>query len=223
MKPTTLFYCANSHRKAPLFNSKNYTVEVSGNLNVEVPPHHEMVLLGYLAFSEDIQVGVKNCHIWLSSYYNFLEIYQRDIFINKFIEDHPLEDHYERFAAPAYAIDGLFSFFNPPSGELITITAEQELELMRIVQKHRWESRKPVAKWFTKYYLDRGMWSMDKIDAINAISVEFISCKGYAVSDGKELLRGIYGVAGIATILFYIGGGIVMLMVLFMVIRACMV
>jgi hypothetical protein len=186
-------YFAHSSVKVPLYNSNEYEVDLENGVSLKILPHNERLLVSYLNYPNDKEFAKRNIHQWLSCVFKNFPLHLQDIFISNFINDHPVEIS-NQAEIPLHAVAGLFSFHVPTigDGEIITITEEQEKELVEIIKTHITKSKKKVIQWFTKYYLDRGFNILLYQKAIEEMAVEFIAEKGYIVERSANI-EGIFG------------------------------
>jgi hypothetical protein len=180
MEPTSYMYFAHTSLKVPLYNSNEYEVDLENGMCLKISPHHERLLVSYLNYPKDMEFAKRNIHQWLNNSFKDFPPYLQDIFISNFIKDHPIQKS-EQLKVPLQAIDGLFSFYLPTTGEIITITEEQEKELVEIINLYKNRSKKKVYQWFLNYFFDHGFDIISYQGSIRNITVEFIAEKGYIV------------------------------------------
>lgn len=219
MKATSYMYFAYSKMKVPLYNSKDYCISIGNDFSIKVDPCDEILLLEYLYYPNDMDLSKRNIHQWLSNSYKDFPYPFQEKFIEIFINDHvgSVTDSEE---IPIHAIDGIYSFHVPTLGNTITITEEQEIELVNIIKSNKRNPKKQVIQWFINYYFDRGENVIAIYDSIKQISIEFISAKGVAVSQGINIDSVLMGVAIIWKILISILGAIIFIILLFSIINS---
>lgn len=203
MIPTTYMYFPYNKKKCCLFNSDEYKIDISNNTSISIPPWEERLLLCYINYSSDIEKSKIVINQFLNGYYKDFPFHYRDEFIDKFINDHPQVDsnHLEN---PLYAINGKYSFRATSMGETITISDQEEKELVDIVNTYKEKSKRKVSQWFLKYYYQKGVNPFSMTEKVKEIAVSFIAERGYVVNRGVNVDGILTGVATVWKILIFI-------------------
>lgn len=218
MKASSYMYFVHNKRRVPLYNSNDYSVDLGNGAFLNISPSNEILLVAYLNYPTNKDVSKRNIHQWLTNSYNKFPYHLQEVFIENFAKDHPVEISNSE-EIPIHAIDGLYSFCALTLGETITITEEQEKELVDIINKYKHKSKKHVIRWFTKYYYDRGENPFMIYDNVKEIAVEFIAFKGYIVNQGVNIEGVLTGVAVIWKVLISIVAAIILIGLIFSALR----
>lgn len=218
MKASSYMYFVHNKRRVPLYNSNDYSVDLGNGSFLSTPPCNEILLLEYLNYPTNPEFSKRNIHQWLTNSYNNFPYHLQEVFIKNFIKDHPVEiSNTEEI--PIHAINGLYSFCVPTLGETVTITEEQEKELVDIINKCKHASKKHVIQWFTKYYYDRGENPFIIYDNVKKTAIEFITAKGYIAYQGVNIEGVLTGVAVIWKVLISIVAAIILIGLIFSALR----
>lgn len=202
----------------PLFNSKKYVIKLGNGIKIKLPPEDERTLAAYVGFSDDEEKSKTNICTWLNSEYENLPYNLHDSFINKFISEHP-QTQVEFSEIPVHAVDGLYTFAAPSLDEKITITEDEEKELIEILKERKEKSLGKIRDWFVAYYYKHGKNPLSFYDDIEAIAREFMADKGFIAPAKTDVAGTIMGFAFIVKILFYIFIAVVTVMFLFSYIK----
>lgn len=216
MEPVSYMYFAHSSIRVPLYNSNEYEVDLGNGETLKILPHHERLIVSYLNYPKDKEFAKRNVHQWLNCAFKNFPLHLQDSFISNFTRDHPVEK-FNQMDVPLQAINGTFSFYIPTigEGEIITITEDQEKELVEIIKTHAENSKKEIVQWFTKYYLDRGFNILLYQKTIDEIAVEFIAEKGYIAKRNANIEVFWGNLAFIWKVLIsFVGSGILIWLIL---------
>lgn len=155
---------------------------------------------------------------FLNGYYKDFPFHDRDEFINKFINDHPQMDS-NYIENPLYAINGKYSFRATALGETITISEQEEKELVDIVNTYKEKSQRKVSQWFLDYYHKKGVNIISITEEVKEIAISFIAERGYVVDRGVDVNGILVGIAVIWKILIFIVGGAIAIGLFFSVMK----
>lgn len=203
MTPTTYIYFAYNNKKYALYNSEKYSIHIENGEILNISPWEERMLLRYLNYSNTIEDAKRKINQYINCEYKDFSFHLRDGFINKFIEDHPFEI-INNIENPAHALNGLYSFHIPLLDKTITITDQEEKELIGIVNIYKEKSQRKVSQWFLNYYYQKGINPFSMTEEIKEIAISFTAERGYVVNRGADIEGILTGVAVIWKILLFI-------------------
>ena len=218
MKPSTYISFSYKNKKYPLFNSEDYKIDIPNNTSIPIPPWEERLLLCYLNNSETIEDAKRIINQYLNCEYNDFPLHLREHFINKFINSHPSEN-VDCIDNPTYSINGFYSFHVPSLDNTITISEEEEKELIEIVNTHKKDTQRKVSQWFLNYYYQKGVNPFSMIEEVKEIADSFIVERGVLVYKKTNIEGVLTGVAVIWKVLISIVAAIILIGLIFSALR----
>lgn len=218
MTPTTYMFFSYNNKKYALYNSENYSIPIGNGSSLNIVPWEERLLLCYLNYSNTTEDAKRTINQYLNCEYKDFPFHLRDGFIDKFIDDHPFEIVSD-IDNPLHAIDGLYSFHVPRLDKTITISEQEEKELVDIVNTHKEKSQRKVSQWFSDYYHKKGVNIISITEEVKEIAISFIAERGYVVDRGVDVNGILVGVAVIWKILIFVVGGAIAIGLFFSVMK----
>lgn len=198
----------------PLFNSEKYEIKLENGTKIHISPEDERLLVGYWFYAKNKEDAKRNICIFLNNEFENFPYHLHDSFISKFVDDHPIKEA-ENDTIPLQAIGGFYTFRVPTSEGEITITEDEEKELIEFLKKRKEKSLEKIREWFIAYYYKHGENPFSLYDDIEVIAREFMADKGFIAPAKTDVAGTIMGFAFIIKILFYIFIAVVTIMFLF--------